>query len=202
MLQPTARAQVCVLPNAVDVPPSFPPADHVGPFTFLFVGTLGYYPNADAAVFFCTQVVPRLRERTRRAFEVTIVGPGAPEAVQQLARIPEVSVVGAVPDVTPWYHDADAVVVPLRAGGGTRIKVLEAFSYRRPVVSTSLGIEGIDAVADEHVLLGNSPDELATQCLRLMDDRPFGEILAERAYALLVSAYSRDVQASALAAVS
>jgi glycosyltransferase involved in cell wall biosynthesis len=130
------------------------------------------------------------------------LGTGAPDAVQQLARIPEVRVIGAVPDLTPWYRDADAVVVPLRAGGGTRIKVLEAFSFRRPVVSTSLGVEGIDVVPDEHVLLGDSPDELAMQCQRLMDDRHLGEMLVERAYALLVSAYSKDAQARALAAVS
>jgi glycosyltransferase involved in cell wall biosynthesis len=115
--------------------------------------------------------------------------------VRELSEIPEVRLVGAVPDVAPVYRDAHAVVVPIRSGGGTRIKVLEAFSYGRPVVSTPVGIEGIEARPEEHLLVGDSPAALAAHCLRLMRDPALACRLAERAMALLKSAYTVDALA-------
>jgi polysaccharide biosynthesis protein PslH len=186
------RADVCVLPNALPVPAPLPPRRPDGPFTFLFVGTLGYYPNEDAIVHFCRQVVPLLRRIAPREFRVAIVGFGATPAVQRLASLPEVRLIGTVPDVAPWYAEADAVVVPIRAGGGTRIKVLEAFGYRRPVVSTSIGVEGIDARPEEHLLVGDTPAAMAEQCARLMGDPRLAQALAERAFALFLRSYSTE----------
>jgi glycosyltransferase involved in cell wall biosynthesis len=160
------------------------------PFTFLFVGTLGYYPNEDAVVFFCREVLPKLRAAADASFLLRIAGSGLPEGLRALARLPEVRLSGYAPDIARLYADADAVVVPLRAGGGTRIKVLEAFAYQRPVVSTSMGIEGIDAVAGEHYLLGDTAGELARQCLRLMRDRELGKELAGRAHKLVTRQYA------------
>src|SRR5205814_10238117 len=100
-----------------------------------------------------------------------------------------------VPDAAPCYRAADAIVVPVRAGGGTRIKVLEAFSYRRPVVSTSIGIEGIDAHDAEHVLLADTADVFAEQCVRLMRDAALAERLTEDALSLVKRAYSLEAVA-------
>jgi glycosyltransferase involved in cell wall biosynthesis len=193
------RAQVCVLPNALPLPGPLPPRPGEAPFTFLFVGTLGYYPNEDAILHFCAEVLPRIRRDAARDFRVTIVGTGATPAIRSLAALPDVRLIGAVPDVAPWYGAADAVVVPVRAGGGTRIKVLEAFSYRRPVVSTSIGIEGIAARAEEHVLVGDTPAALADQCLRLMADPRLAERLTTAAYALFTRAYTLEAVARSLA---
>jgi glycosyltransferase involved in cell wall biosynthesis len=190
---------VCVLPNALPVPGPLPPKRGGGPFTFLFVGTLGYYPNEDAILHFCAEVLPLIRRSAPRAVEVAIVGAGAAPAVQHLAGLPDVRLIGAVPDVAPWYGQADAVVVPIRAGGGTRIKVLEAFSYRRPVVSTSLGIEGIAARAEEQVLLGDTPAAFAQQCLRLMSDPRLVEGITQHAYALFLQSYTIEAVARGLA---
>jgi len=194
-LAPSALAELAVLPNAVDVPEPLPPAPTDRPFTFLFVGTLGYYPNEDAVLFFCREVVPRLRVRTPGAFRLAIVGVGVTSAIARLADAPDVEVVGQVPDMRPWYQQAGALVVPLRAGGGTRIKILEAFSYRRPVVSTSIGAEGIAARPDEHLLIADGADAFAAQCARLMADPTLGASLAERAYALYASRYTPDALA-------
>jgi glycosyltransferase involved in cell wall biosynthesis len=195
-------AQLRVLPNALPVPGPLPPRGEGGPFTFLFVGTLGYYPNEDAARYFCTEVVPRIRRAARGDFRVVIVGTGAPPTIRRLAALPGVLVIGAVPDVAPWYRDADAVVVPIRAGGGTRIKVLEAFSFRRPVVSTSVGIEGIAAQPEQHALVADTPATFAAQCVRLMTDRHLADALAERAFSLFSRAYTTEVVARILAARS
>ena len=198
-LRDRAVAQVCVLPNALPVPDLLPPRRADGPFTFLFVGTLGYYPNQEGIVYFCAEVLPRLRHAAPQPFRLLIVGSGAPPAIRHLAALPEVRLVGAVPHVAPWYREADAVVVPIRAGGGTRIKVLEAFSFRRPVVSTSIGLEGIAARDGEHVLVGDTPAALAEQCARLMADPRLGEGLAARAFALFLHAYTTDVVARTIA---
>lgn len=189
-LQSRAGSQICVLPNALPLPGPLPPRCPGSSFTFLFVGTLGYYPNEDAILHFCTEVLPLIRRASRQALRVLIVGTGATRAIRQLRIVPEVELIGPVPDVAPWYGQADAAIIPVRAGGGTRIKVLEAFSYECPVVSTSIGIEGIAACADEHLLIGNTPEELAKQCLRLMTDPALADRLASSAAGLFRRSYT------------
>jgi glycosyltransferase involved in cell wall biosynthesis len=195
----SARARVYALPNALPLPEPLPPKAGDGPFTFLFVGTLGYYPNEDAVRYFCREVLPRLRHLTPRPLRLNIVGTRPSRAVRSLGLLPDIQVVGPVADPAPWYQSADAVVVPIRAGGGTRIKVLEAFSYRRPVVSTSIGIEGIDALADQHLLVGDSPEALAAACARLMSDPALGDALTEAAYALVAKRYTFEAVSQRLA---
>lgn len=193
--------EVRVIPNAVTVPPPPPPRAPGGPFTFLFVGTLGYFPNEDALLYLFDEVVPLLRTKTSREFRVLIVGTGGRPAVQELGERPDARLVGPVPDVAPYYAAADAVVVPIRAGGGTRIKVLEAFSYRRPVVSTSIGIEGIEARNGEHVLLGDTPEAFADACARVIAQADLAAALAENAFALLTRLYTVEVISKSLAAL-
>jgi glycosyltransferase involved in cell wall biosynthesis len=195
------RADVYVLPNALPIPPTLPPPDESLAFTLLFVSTLGYYPNEDAALHFCRDVLPLIRREATRPFRVAIVGPGASPAVQQLGEAPEVRVIGAAPDLLPWYRDASAVVIPLRAGGGTRIKVLEAFSFRRPVVSTTIGVEGIEARHGEHALISDTPEMFARHCLRLMDDPMIADKLTARAFALFKDAYSTEAVTRMVAAL-
>ena len=199
VLRRRGGADLWVLPNALPVPSPLPPRAGDGPFDFLFVGTLGYYPNEDAIVHFCTAVLPLLRRAARREFRVTIVGTAPTPAVRQIAGLPDVRLIGAVPEVAPWYGRADAVIVPIRAGGGTRIKVLEAFSYRRAVVSTSIGVEGIGARDGEHVLIGDGPAAFAARCARLMADRQLAERLTAQAFQLFLRDYTVDALARRLA---
>lgn len=172
---------VAVIPNGVRIPVATPARRRRKSFTFLFVGTLSYYPNEDAAVFFCSEVLPRLRAMARRPLRVLIVGLNPSPRVYGLSALPEVTVTGAVPDLVDYYRDADAVVVPVRAGGGTRIKLLEAFSYRRPVVATRVGAEGIAVRHGTHLLIADTPSDFAEQCFRLMETPAFGLDLAEHA---------------------
>jgi len=111
--------------------------------------------------------------------------------------------------VAPYYHDADVVVVPVRAGGGTRIKLLEAFSHGRPVVSTTIGAEGIDAQPDADLLVADGPDAFAARCAELMRQPALRRRLAARALELvrtrhspsrLLDAVRQDVSARALGA--
>ena len=169
---------VRVLPNVIRPPGPLAAPPDGEPFTFLFVGNFDYYPNSDAARYFCARVLPLLRAGAPGPFRVRFVGASLPAAVCALAGEPEVTVTGPVADVTPWYESAHAVIVPVRAGGGTRIKILEAFAHRRPVVSTPAGAEGLGVTAGRHLLVADSPADFAADCARLMRDPALGRALA------------------------
>jgi glycosyltransferase involved in cell wall biosynthesis len=192
------RAELRVLPNSITLPVKPPPPLPGRPFTLLFVGWLGYYPNEDGVRFFCERVLPLLRRAAPRPFRVRLVGAGAPPSVTRLAELAEVELIGPVADLAPYYAAADAAIVPLRAGGGTRIKILEAFAYHRPVISTTLGAEGLEARANEHLLLGDSPDELAERCLRLMQEPGLSRHLVRRAADLVRQRYTLTAQVEAV----
>ncbi len=189
---------VRVLPNAVRLPADDESSRSTDPFGFLFCGTLGYYPNEDAIVYFCDEVVPLMRELTSEPFRVIVVGAGPPE-LSRLERDPAVQLTGWVPDVSPWYRRAGAAVVPIRAGGGTRIKILEAFAHRCPVVSTPLGCEGLDVRDGEHLLVGATPEALARRCVEIMADPALALRLTEAGHGLVLRSHTVDAVARAVA---
>ena len=197
-LQGRLRAEICVLPNGVRMPAGVPARTADGVFTFLFVGTLGYYPNEDGVRYLCSEILPRIRELAGTGFVVYIAGTGASESLRQAASVPQVRFLGAVADLHLWYAQADAIVAPVRAGGGTRIKILEAFSYQRPVAATSIAMEGIEARAEEHVVIGDTPAAFAQQCARLMLDSALRDRLARNALALLEHSYTIQALTRAL----
>ena len=178
------RARFAVVPNGYDMEKvNRPTPSASGPLRLLFVGTLDYFPNSDAARFLCSDVSEALRRLTDRDVELDIVGSGGDGLARSLqgsgARIH-----GYVPSVTPFYAAADVAIVPIRAGGGTRIKILEAFAHRVPVVSTTIGAEGLDTIDGEHLLIGDDAESLARACLRVKSSPALARSLAERAAAL------------------
>ncbi len=165
---------VTVVPNGVDLAHfrAVPTAEtDTG---VVFVGKMDYRPNVRAAVWFCEEILPMIR-RTRPECAVTIVGAHPTPAVRALERIPGVTVTGAVGDTRPYVSRAAVTVVPIRAGSGTRLKILEALALGRAVVSTTAGCEGIDVVDGEHLLIADEPGRFARQVDRLLGD------VAERA---------------------
>lgn len=154
------HARFAVIPNA---PPAVIPAmTRHQDIDLLFVGTFGYLPNRDGAEWLITRVLPLLPPETRLCLA------GACETalqrhIQSLS--PAVTVTGRVEDLAPYYARSRLAVVPVRAGGGTRIKILEAVAYGLPVVSTSLGAEGLPLRDGEHLLLADTPDAFARACL-------------------------------------
>ncbi|HEX7101364.1 MAG TPA: glycosyltransferase, partial [Nitrolancea sp.] len=187
---PQRRAEIVVLPNRVRLPQSSPPLPHSSTRTLLYVGTLSYFPNADALNWFCREVLPRIREWSPIALRLLVVGSGPTNDVQDLAHIPEVEIIGEVEQLGAWYARADVVIVPLRTGGGTRIKLIEALAYRRPVVSTTLAAEGLDVIDGTHLLIGDRPAVFARHCLRLLEDRDLAEQLATSGRALVEERYA------------
>jgi glycosyltransferase involved in cell wall biosynthesis len=157
------------------------------PPTILLQGMLNYPPNADAARYLVDRILPRVRQRLPSA-QVRIVGRTS-EAVERLAERPGVVVTGRVPEIETELARSDLVAVPIRFGGGTRIKILEAFAHRLPVVSTSIGAHGLDAVHGSQLLIADDADRFAEACVRLLTDRSLRDSLAGAAHALFVERY-------------
>jgi glycosyltransferase involved in cell wall biosynthesis len=148
----------------------------------MFVGSLAYYPNAEGVQHFCSEIIPILRRRISTDWEFRIVGGGLSWwTARRLRRIPEVRVLGHLPDIRSCYEDADAMVLPLRAGGGTRIKALEAFACGVPVLSTSIGVHGLDVRHGIEVAIADSPESFAEACIQLVEDESFRCGLARHA---------------------
>ncbi|MEZ0216546.1 MAG: glycosyltransferase [Rariglobus sp.] len=185
-----AGREVRVLPNTAPVPPGpIAPAPSCDTHRFLFIGSLGYTPNDDAVRWFCEEIFPLLR--SVRRCELVVAGRGANDALKRfLAGREGVDFLGEVTTSAPVFADAHSVVVPLRAGGGTRIKILEAFAAGRPVVTTTLGIEGIDSLPGEHHLAADTAGAFAAACLRLVDEPSLRDSLASAALRLVSSRHS------------
>lgn len=179
-----------VVPNAVDVHhfkprPQDPPSDGR---TVMFFGAINYFPNVDGIRYLMREVWP-LVERDHPGARLKIVGQHPTPEVLGF-RGPRVEVTGRVDDLRPHLASAAATIVPLRIGGGTRFKILEAMAMARPVVSTSLGAEGIDAEPGRDILIGDDPAALAAAIGRVLDDPTLGANLGARGRALVEERYS------------
>jgi len=161
------------------------------PASLLFLGKLDYLPNEDAVLFFCRSILPLLRTALPDV-TIRVAGIDPTQSIRQLSLLPGVTIVGAVADVAPEYERARIMVAPLRAGSGTRIKILEAFSFGLPVVSTTVGAAGLGVVHGVHLLIADTPDEFAAACLRLLEDESLAATLARNAYRWLRETHSLD----------
>jgi polysaccharide biosynthesis protein PslH len=154
------------------------------------VGTLGYLPNEDAACWFCREVLPAIRARADGEVRVQLVGANPGPRLQALRRLPGVELVGTVSDLEEHYRRSDLVVVPVRGGGGTRIKLLEALAHARPMVTTAVGAEGIAVEHGRHVLMADEPADFAAACLRVLHDPALARTLAEQGRNLVAARYA------------
>jgi glycosyltransferase involved in cell wall biosynthesis len=177
----------CVVPNGVDLEYFQPGADEPDKSTVVFTGSINYRPNTDAVAFFVRDVMPRLL-RLKPSTKFVVVGQGAPDWLLRMSGT-NVQFTGAVSDVRPYLARAAVVVAPLRAGSGTRLKILEALAMEKPVVTTSIGCEGLAMVDGQHLVVADDPQSFAEETARLMSDRKLaaelgrsGRALAERDY--------------------
>jgi glycosyltransferase involved in cell wall biosynthesis len=185
------------VPNAFVVPNGYErPTVPVGrvavgrPPTVLLPGNFRYSANIDGARYFVSQILPRMTARNPEV-RLRLVGDSG-SRVRALEERPRVVVTGMVPDMTIELAKADLVVVPLRYGSGTRIKILEAFAHRIPVVTTTVGADGIDVTAGRHLLIADTPEDFTDACLDLLTNYSGRRALVEEAYALFEAKYRWD----------
>jgi glycosyltransferase involved in cell wall biosynthesis len=167
------------------------------PPTLLFAGLLRYPPNIEAARWLAGEVAPRVRDRVPD-LTVRLVGEHGPE-LDGLDDPPRVSLVGRVSDMDAELARADLVVVPVRYGSGTRVKILEAFAHRIPVVSTSVGAEGIGGTDGVHLLLGDDVPTLADAVARLLTEPDLRRTVTDAAFDLFDARFRSELVEEAVA---
>jgi sugar transferase (PEP-CTERM/EpsH1 system associated) len=183
------KAQVVLIPNGVNID-YFSALERSNPprRSIVFTGLMNYPPNIDAVLWFCDAVFP-LVSRQHPEVRFLIVGDKPPSRVRALARRRNVYVTGRVTDVRPFIADCAALVVPLRSGAGTRLKILEALAMRRPVVSTYQGAEGLAVSDGVNILLGDTAEDLAHHLCALLSNPALGDQLGKAGRHLVESTY-------------
>ncbi|MCD2451816.1 glycosyltransferase family 4 protein [Methylicorpusculum oleiharenae] len=179
--------KISVIPNIHNIP-DFIVKVPGKKINLLFVGYFKHSPNVDAVCFFCTEVMPLLRNKYPD-IHLNIVGSSPSQEVLDLAKN-DITIFGYVPDLVPYYRNADIVIAPLRYGGGMKGKVGEALSFSTPIVTTDFGAEGFGIKPDIHYLLANKPDEFVNEILKLINDNEAYKRISENGWQFIKDNYS------------
>lgn len=163
----------------------------------VFTGSMDWRPNQDAVLYFVDEIFPRLRE-LYPDIKATIVGRNPPAFIKELERIDGITVTGTVDDVRPYMRKAAIYIVPLRIGGGSRLKILEAFAMKKAVVSTTVGAEGLNTAEQKELLIADDVEQFVAAVTRLREDQSLRQNLGEAGRALVEEQYGWDVLAERL----
>lgn len=189
LLKQNSALRVDLVPNGVDttryrqLPPNLA-------LDLLMIGTMEYPPCSDMAIYFCEEILPLIRQ-TMPNVQIWIVGANPPPEVKCLNN-DSIHVTGEVKEVLPFYQRSAVCVVPLRAGGGTRLKILEAMALGRPVISTAIGCEGLDVKDGVDILIANDPADFARKTVAVLMDAGLYSHIADNARKLVEEQYSWD----------
>ncbi|HTY73061.1 MAG TPA: glycosyltransferase family 4 protein [Actinomycetes bacterium] len=184
---PGRPRELIICPNGWEPTEPLPASDE--PLA-IFVALMGWKPNIDAALWLGREVWPRVRERMPEA-RLALVGREPAAEVRALAA-PDVEVTGTVPDVRPYLARARVAVAPLLSGGGTRLKVLEALDAGRPIVSTTIGIEGLEDLVGDAALVADEPDAFAERVVEMLSDPDRAAKAGDVGHRLVAERYSWD----------
>ena len=180
---------IYVVPNGVDTDYFQPDTNEVMEDALVFTGSMDWLPNDDGITYFCKEILPLIWERNEK-IKLYVVGKSPSQSVKELAaKDNRVIVTGRVDDVRPYIAKSKVFVVPLRVGGGTRLKILEAMAMGKAIVSTSIGAEGITYTQDENILLADSPEEFANKTVNVIADSPKIQTLGEKGRELVLESY-------------
>jgi polysaccharide biosynthesis protein PslH len=177
------------IPTGVDTRYFTPRRDAEVPGRLVFSGSMDWHPNEDAVCYFADEILPRIRAEVPGA-SFTIVGRNPSARVRELAARPGIAVTGTLDDVRPSVAEGSVYVVPLRAGSGTRIKIFEALSMGKAVVSTSVGAEGLALESGRHFLAADTAHDFAQAVIRLLRDPARRRALGDAGRALVDANYS------------
>jgi glycosyltransferase involved in cell wall biosynthesis len=158
------------------------------------LGTLHYPPNADGIRWFAQEVFPLIQKEVPEV-KLTIAGRNPPPDFLRMADASQgaIQVTGYVPQLKPYLEEAAVMVVPVRAGSGMRVRILEAFAQAMPVVTTTTGLEGIDAINGEEVMVADTPRDFANSVVALLQDEPLQARLAANGRRLAECCYDWKV---------
>ena len=159
---------------------------------FAFVGSMDWMPNEQGVLWFAQEILPLIR-RKRPDATLGVVGRTPPPSIMALAKDPGITVTGTVPEVRPWFWESSVSIVPLLVGGGTRLKIYEAMASSSPVVSTTIGAEGLTYTHPENIRIADTPQDFADHCLDLVENRQVHAKVAGTALELVTTHFSWEV---------
>lgn len=179
LLKDAPQANIVAVPTGMNtdaIKPLNTPTDFRN---LMFVGAMYYRPNVEAVHFLCQKVFPLIKQQRPDA-HLFIVGSNPPPEIRRFGeQLEGVTVTGYVDSVLPYYEQSCLTLVPLHAGSGVRVKILESMAMRRPVVSTTLGCEGLQVIHDENILIADTAADFAAQTVRLMNDAKLWQRMAD-----------------------
>ncbi len=159
----------------------------------VFTGSMDWLPNSDAVEYFCREILPLIWAQ-KSDIKFYVVGKNPSQSIKKLGKgEPRIVVTGSVPDVRPYVDRAKIFVVPLRIGGGTRLKILEAMAMQKAVVSTTIGAEGIVCVDGQDIAIADSPQDFADKVIALLEDRNVVVKMEEAGRRLVCSRYAWEI---------
>ena len=182
------NAAVHVVQTGVDTSFFTPSATPAEPTHMVFTGSMDWLPNEDGMLYFCREILPKIRQSEPGA-TLSIIGRAPTPAVRKLAEIPGVEVTGRVDDVRPHIARGSVYIVPLRIGGGTRLKIFEAMSMAKAVVSTTVGAEGLPVTSGRDIDIADEPARFAHNVVHLMRDLSARRAIEGAARQLVVERY-------------
>jgi len=188
--------QVYDVPTGVDTEYFRPDAKDSNPFELVFTGSMDWIPNQDAILYFAEKILPIISSSIPQC-SLSVVGRNPGPALLELERSnPRVKIIGRVEDIREYISRGAAYVVPLRIGGGTRLKIFEAMAMGKPVISTAIGAEGLPVRDGEELLIANEPQEFASSVLAVLQNAPLAKALGERAREVVCEKFGWERAAS------
>jgi glycosyltransferase involved in cell wall biosynthesis len=185
-------SRIAWVPTGVDIEYFAPPGEPAPGADLVFVGAMDWLPNIDGIKWFVNHVLPLIRRR-RPDCSLVIAGRRPMPDIRVLAENARIEVTGTLPDVRPCLWNSSVSIVPLRSGSGTRLKIYESMAAKVPVVSTTIGAEGLDIHNGEDIHIADSPADFAERCLALLDDPAARRRMADAAWTMVSSRYSWEV---------
>jgi sugar transferase (PEP-CTERM/EpsH1 system associated) len=183
------EARIEVIPNGTDTEYFYPCDSLIKGNNIIFAGGMSWFPNQDAVLYFLKSIWP-LAKREIPDLKLTLIGHHPPRKVVKQSHKDEIEVMGFVDDIRPLVAKATAYIVPIRVGGGTRLKILDAFACGKAVISTSIGCEGIDVTPGKNILIGDSPQEFADQIIKVCSDTELMKSLGKEGRKLVEEKYA------------
>lgn len=183
--------QVAIVPNVVDTD-RYSATPAAASNIVLFQGGMDWFPNRDGLQYFLTEIFPLIRHKLPDAEFIAAGRNPSPELVARFSVIPGVTFTGTVPDIRPYLEQAGVCVVPLRVGGGTRLKILEAAAAGKAIVSTRLGAEGLEFAEGQDIVLADDPRSFAEQVIGLLENPVRRKTMGEAANRRVRERYSYD----------
>ena len=185
-------ANIELIPNGVDTDYFYP--SHKKSLNYpmlIFSGNMNFSPNVDAAMFFYHNIFPLIKKKMPDV-HFFVVGRSPVNNIKKLSKDKNIVVTGFVEDMITYINKADVVICPMRMGGGIKNKILEAMALGKAIVSTSIGVEGIDVIQGENIMIADSPTEFAENVLKLLNDQSLRNRIANNACVLINERYTWD----------